>query len=186
MADQRPLKKNSSSGLPREFNSNDRAIIKGFITDSGAIIEVDGSGELNFSDSVVTTPVTLEDLLEGPSGLSRVDQLCFSDNGQPYISTAQNTYIVRAQFVFLGTTTMGAVNAIKALVSTDATTGWIKIMDVTNVNVIAEKSFTNGTFDIVDMGTLSNLPASQAVFEVEMKKSGTGGMVKLASIITEY
>ena len=52
---------------------------------------------------------------------------------------------------------------------------------MSNGNSIAEKNFTNTTKAIVDLGTLSNIPASEAIFEVQMKRTG-GGNAYLAAI----
>jgi len=45
----------------------------------------------------------------------------------------------------------------------------VRVYDITNDNIIAEKNFTNTSMEINDLGTLSNLPTNDAIFEVQVK-----------------
>ncbi len=51
----------------------------------------------------------------------------------------------------------------------------MKIFDVTNAQTIAEKTgITTSGIEILDLGTISNLPSANAQFEVQFRKNGGG------------
>ena len=54
----------------------------------------------------------------------------------------------------------------------------IRVYDSTNNNVIASANFTNNDVGIMDMGSLSNLPTSSAIFEFQAKRNGGNGNSK--------
>ena len=62
----------------------------------------------------------------------------------------------------------------------------VKIYDVNNNKVIAEKNFTNTTEDILDMGSLSNLPYKETIFEVQVKSNKNRKDVYIQNIILNY
>lgn len=111
----------------------------------------------------------------------KLKEIGFHDNSQPDVSVSSSTYKIIASFVYGGSTLVGVPTFMKAILHTTATSGDIKIFDVSNGNSIAEKNFTNTTKAIVDLGTLSNIPAAEAIFEVQMKRTG-GGNAYLAAI----
>lgn len=105
--------------------------------------------------------------------------LMFSGDTTGMFSTASTNYVQVAIFYFAGTDAIGTPTAFKAIGFKDATpTSWdIQVVDLTNALTIATKTGNTGTAaEIVDMGTLSNLPTGPAMFEVQLKRTGgTGG-----------
>ena len=84
-----------------------------------------------------------------------------------------------AAFKFEGTSSeaIQGVSAIEVLSSTEGSDYDVRIVDVTNNNVICEITGLSGNDDldvINDMGTLSNMPSNEAVFEVQVRKNGGG------------
>lgn len=51
----------------------------------------------------------------------------------------------------------------------DANNYSVRVYDVTNDNIIGEATFTNSDLEIKDIGTLSNIPTSGAIFEIHVK-----------------
>jgi hypothetical protein len=114
-------------------------------------------------------------------------QYAWSDESQPYLKGSNSDYEVKAYINFPGSTAVGTPTAIKSLVWNDSGSGSsIRIYDRTNSNIIAElTSFSGSSPQLLDLGTLSNVPTGQAVFEVQTKKGGSAGEVRLASVCIE-
>ena len=86
------------------------------------------------------------------------------------------SYARRGLLIFRGTNIMGTPSAIKAIlwVLTDGLAGAIRIWDLTNNLQIAEKTnVTNGDLEILSLGTLANLPAAEAIWELALKGTET-------------
>lgn len=118
-------------------------------------------------------------------------EIMFAGGANSDFNTVSATYVQAGVFRFGGTTTLGTPTKIKAIGWKDAaTTSWdVKLNDITNATTIATKTGNTGnTAEIVDMGTLSNLPAAEAMFEVQIKRTGgTGGnMVHIHALSTEF
>lgn len=91
--------------------------------------------------------------------------------------TASATYETLGLFGYDGSDELGVPTAIKALVNiTGATSGSIRIFDETNSLVIAELTgFTETDPTIKDLGAISNVPTSPAVWSIQLLRVGTGG-----------
>ena len=116
--------------------------------------------------------------------------LTINSGTTPYAATASTSYVVVADFIYRGTSLAGAIAAIMAVAWADvSTTCAIRIYDVTNAQVICEKTnITVNTKGMADLGTISNLPANPAIFEVQIKRAaGSGGaMVYVSSAQVRY
>lgn len=79
-------------------------------------------------------------------------------------------------FIFGGTGNWGAVNQILVLTAMSRTSGRthsVRVYDVTNGNTIAEATgLVHGSATIADLGTVSNLPIGQAIWEVQARRTG--------------
>jgi hypothetical protein len=63
----------------------------------------------------------------------------------------------------------------------------IQIYDTNNSQVIAEKQFNNTEVSINDLGTITNLPYSDSIFEINVKTDGPRSLsVNVDSIIITY
>lgn len=115
---------------------------------------------------------------------SKYINLTLSDGTNPYISTVATSYAVLSKFIYSGTGDIGAMTSIKATVS-QASGGQtsIRIYDVTNALVIAELTgFNDTTTTIKNLGAISNLPAGEAIFEVQAKTNNASKTVFVSSV----
>ena len=102
----------------------------------------------------------------------------FGTGDKPYLKIKEDVYTTIGYLVFRGTDIVGIPTNIKVMASLKevATTDVdVRIYDSTNANVICE---VTGITDLIptlyDLGTLSNLPTVEAVFEIRAKV-GTDG-----------
>jgi hypothetical protein len=179
----RPLKNERPSegadddmGFPAQADPRrDGLSFRGFFLQSAAgpndklvWVARDAAGNITFADIVAGT-VTLASL--GGAGLSSVQQLRIDG------ATSSTTYTMLARFRFGGTTAWGTPSVMKVISSVEQVTrpGDIRIRDITNNQTIAEiTNLTNLIPAIQDLGTLSSLPAAEAVWELQAKKTGGG------------
>jgi len=100
---------------------------------------------------------------DGADGV-KIIELTFHD------VTNSTSYIIASEFIFRGTTALGTPTKIKVICDS-VSGGDVKIYDVTNAQTICEKTgISSASPSIFDLGTLSNLPAGEAIFEVQHKK----------------
>jgi len=93
----------------------------------------------------------------------------------PYFNTTNTAYTTVGVFLFGGTTALNTPSKISAIGFKDAgPTSWdVRVLDITNALTIAAKTGNTGTSpEIVDLGVLTNLPTSPAMFEVQIKRTG--------------
>jgi hypothetical protein len=101
----------------------------------------------------------------------------------PYISTTSTSYQSISQFIFPGTTGLHGPPDTALVIgsaASDGSTSGFRIQDITNTLTIAESAAatTNVAEAIIDLGSVSNLPTGQAVFEIQIKRT-TGGAARL-------
>jgi hypothetical protein len=108
-----------------------------------------------------------------------------SSSGQPYIQSTSGTYEVIAQFAWPGTSDMSLPFQILAALSMNGGDSMdIRVFDATNVQIIAELlGYTTPTFTVVDLGTVSNVPATPAIWEIQIRGNGTGRKARAASVV---
>jgi len=99
-------------------------------------------------------------------------EITLSGNANNYLFTKGAIYAVLTRFVFKGTTLLGSPTNIKAIVhvKTVAKPGDVRVYDLTNANAICEVTGISSLIPIVvDLGTLSNLPSGEVMFEIQAK-----------------
>jgi hypothetical protein len=102
-----------------------------------------------------------------------------------YLEENSTSYIVKARCILSGTNRMGLPKKILVSATQVSTgVGYLRLWDSSNGNTIAEKAITNLSFDVVDMGLLTNLPEEPAMLEVQMRSAG--GKLRVSSIIVLY
>jgi hypothetical protein len=108
-----------------------------------------------------------------------------SSSGNPYIQTTSVVYEVVAQFAWPGTVDMSLPFQILAALSLGGGSSMdIRVFDATNVAVIAELlGYTNPVFTVVDLGLVSNVPSTPAVWEIQLRANGTGRKARAASVV---
>lgn len=89
----------------------------------------------------------------------------------------QTTFKREDTLIYQGTDVFGTVSRISAIAYMDSgvTSYTIKIYDKTNNATIVETTFTNTEEDIVHLTPIQNVPTSEAVFELLVKKTGGKG-----------
>lgn len=141
-------------------------------TDTTKFFQPDGAGGVQ-----VGTP---------DSGGQNTQDYSFAQSNKLSLQTASGSYVVKALLHFRGSTTMGTPANIKVTAWREGgTSAHIKIYDLTNSLAIAEASTTSTTQgNLLDLGTISNIPTGEAVFEIHMK--ATGGTANCGSLSIYY
>lgn len=107
-------------------------------------------------------------------------------------SKTKNSYKSLTRIIYYGSGSIGDIISIEvvAYMADKVDSYDIKIVDKKNGSaVIAEKTgLTNTTDEIIDMGTISNLPTGKSRFEVQIKKNGNDKSAKvyLDTILIKY
>lgn len=111
--------------------------------------------------------------------------ISFWSEGSPWIMTKVGTPVVVARLVFPGSGFLGVPSAVKAIVESDTgVTTQVTLYDLTNLNQICQATSAATSPTILDLGTISNVPAAEAIFEVQLARSAGAGnnMAKIGSI----
>lgn len=78
-------------------------------------------------------------------------------------------------FKYNGSIEMGQINQVEVIskMDTGMTSYSVRLYDATNETIIAETTGkTNLTEEIVNLGTISNVPEDEAIFEIHIKRVG--------------
>jgi hypothetical protein len=107
-------------------------------------------------------------------------------------SDNSTSYKTVSRIIYLGSDNVGAIIHIEAISCMDSgiTSYDMRVVDKGNGSaVIAEVTgSTNEIDDIVDFGTISNLPSSKSRFDIQLKRNGGNAQkyVHLDSILIKY
>ncbi len=82
-----------------------------------------------------------------------------------------------ASYPYPGTTTAASIQALIVVSNKDSgvTNYTIRLEDVTHSLTICEATFTNNVETTNTLATISNLPSSKSIFEIQIKKTGGTG-----------
>ena len=130
------------------------------------------------------TAQTIADLAAG-STTNDINYAYGTGNSSGFIM-ASTSFAVNRTFRFGGTTALGTPSAITIIAFNNNTSSDAKVYDLTNSLEICTVNFTNGSFAIIDMGTLSNLPTGEAIWELQTQHTGGGTGGDLASLTIEF
>jgi hypothetical protein len=104
----------------------------------------------------------------------------FATDSSGYVSrNLAASYEIAATVYFRGTTVLGTPASIAVIknAASASPAHSIRIYNVTNAQIIAELTGRTATgLVILNMGTLSNLPTGQAVFEIQVKRDAAGSV----------
>lgn len=106
-----------------------------------------------------------------------------------YKSTNNTTFTPLIKFIFPGTNKVGIPTTIKATawIENAAANTRLRVRDVDNSNVIAANEVINNTSEnIVNLGTISNLPEEQAIFSIMVRTDNATYAASVSSIIIEF
>lgn len=139
----------------------------------GAIIITDGNGTVDYLPIGANGQVLIFDSAATKGVKWGAQKQLLKATATGTSSTNSTSYAAILSITILGEN-VSAVSSIKVLSKLDgnATSYDIRVYDVTNNNVIGTVNATNANTSIVNIGTLSNLPATEAIFEIQARKNG--------------
>ena len=181
-----PIEVSGTGGAPGQVNFSDGTNIvevKAPTTLSGTVSFTlpDANGT---SDQILKWPSSGTTTVWGanvgnPNGTVPMTVRFNAPNGDP-TNTTSSTYEVFETFIYGGTTTDNPISMAISVVETSnsAATGQLRLFDFSNSLTIAESTIygpTNGVKIILNLGTISNLPTGQSMFEVQLRRPTGGG-----------
>ncbi|MHA1754540.1 MAG: hypothetical protein ACTSYR_03375, partial [Candidatus Odinarchaeia archaeon] len=167
-----------------DFVSSLEILEEGEVISEGAN-SVDFIGNVDVSDG--EGDITVDILGASSGGEGNNTTISFGDHTGAFLLSDKSVYEVRANIIYRGSNNIGIINKIKAIawVKQSEKPGDILIYDVTNGNIIVEKNGINGEVsEIIDLGTLSNIPTEEAVFEIQLRN--IPGEMYFASLMLEF
>lgn len=108
----------------------------------------------------------------------------FFDSSSTYLEYSSTSWKAAAQWPFVGTAIWEPYTFVLiASRSGSKGTSLVRLYDVTNNNEIARITFTSPTLTFYEDITLTNLPTTQSIFEIEVQKSaGNASKTRVHSI----
>ena len=113
---------------------------------------------------------------------------CFTDGSKSYVKTNSSSYQTMAYILFGGTNDTGQPISIKVLGNSKAINKDFQVRLVCSVtgNIIAESAAVSGkSIFVIDLGTISNLPANASAVEIQ-GKTVVGGECRLSSLNIQF
>ena len=155
-----------------------------YITRTGDVVDIVFDATINGGDQT-----TLDGLVSShvPIAIVNYDNtITINPRNDTFSSTS---YTRVGTITYEGTDSTNSIKKITSLSYKDSgvTNYALRLYDVTNTSVIASATFTNESEAICDLGTISNLPTSAAILEIQGKKTGgTGNQKFLIDSVTLY
>jgi len=120
------------------------------------------------------------------SGSSNVIQLLIQKK-----ANTPSSYTTWATIIYAGSDNWGSIGLVRMMAENGNSSGSkkfdMRLFDATNAAVIAEVLAVQADgLTIFDLGTISNVPTSEAVFEVQVRKSGSMSSLQLESLSMEF
>lgn len=151
----------------------------------GSVIIADGTGKVTYLEPTANNQVLTLDSTQ-PKGIKFIN--IANITGPTFFKTTaiDKSYTQSDQYeVIMSLTIPGEnTNAIQSInvlsyKTSNITSYDIKIYDATNNNTIAESNFSNNNLTNNNMGTLTNLPSTESIIEVQAKKNGGNSQQKV-------
>ena len=116
------------------------------------------------------------------------DSYLFRQGTYPETYTSSDTYVVVGNINWRGSDIVSSPTNIEVIARADLDTCSVRIYDVTNALIIAEKTaIPTGSTAIYDLGILSNISTGSAIWEVQIKSDNASatsyGNISEVSII---
>lgn len=133
----------------------------------------DGTDDLSLIDATSFLQITnVSDIILDPRSI----EFSWAGVGAPELSTVNSTYTTMARIVFRGSSVVGTPSAMTAACFQQGTDMSIRVFDVTNTQVIAEVSgIVSSTPSLVDFVTISGVPETEAIWDIQLLEHGEGG-----------
>ena len=158
------------------------------------------------NDTKIVTPLKLQSEKGIANGIAKLDAtgkidasqlsgggksmiMSFGSGTNYYVNSNSATYAKVATFMYAGSTQIGPISAIKINAWRSGGTGAdFRIYDATNALVVAEVVNVTSTSEInvVNMGTITNIPTALSIFEIQIRRSGGGANGYCGSIEIGY
>ena len=113
-----------------------------------------------------------------------IDIPIYGASSADYRSSTATTYTSMCRFIFRGTNIYSIPTNIKVItwVSSTSYHSNVRLYDITNSQVIATSAnITSTSNTIIDLGTISNVPASDAILEFQVMTSSTSCTAYISS-----
>ena len=108
------------------------------------------------------------------AGAKLIDVSFASNDGTLGLTVSATSYEIKGYLIWPGSSYIGTPASAKISTILDkAGTGYFKIYDITNGLQVAEGTTTSLTWEILDLGTLSNIASAEAIWEFQMKSAGS-------------
>jgi hypothetical protein len=126
-----------------------------------------------------------------PTGSSKSAVVSFASGSSKHVSTTSPTYESLAHIIFAGTDIVGTILSVNINAWRSGGGGGafmdIRIVNLSNADVICELTGITSIdeFNVQNMGTLSNIPATATVFEIQGTRSA-GATGYIASLEISY
>jgi hypothetical protein len=110
----------------------------------------------------------------------------YQDSTTPYITFKGQTYTVQDRIRFAGTNKR-TPSAIKIIVEVDSgSTADFKIVDPVLGTVAELTGISSTSWVIQNLGTLSNLSATEVIWEIQVKTSAANKNIRVSSMDIEF
>jgi len=141
---------------------------------TGNVVEIEFDGTLDAGET--TTLNTLISNHVPDNSPSKKNFFTFDPRTSDTTATSYKT--IRSSFKYAGSDEIGVINYIEIIGYKDSspTSYAVRVYDVTNNNILAEKTgLTNTEEEIIDLGSISNIPTQSAILEIQAKRVGGNG-----------
>jgi hypothetical protein len=123
--------------------------------------------------------------------MSQPDRQGFYDYPFMKLDTEEATYVTGGVIPYPGSNDEGIPKKISVVCGKKggATTFSVRLYDKTNALVIAKKTNKSNDYpELLDLGTISNVPEGPAIWELQVKKTAgvAGKVVTVASLVIEF
>jgi hypothetical protein len=151
-------------------------IVQPSATNGNITLATTGTGRARVSfDPVAANDIANKNYVDR----SRIFTLSFATSTTNYLSiNSTATYTAVADFIFPGSNVIGIptqflIQACMAATVANRRIRW-RIFNITNATVICTSATTNSNvMAIINMGAISNIPATQAIFQIQQQDTNT-------------